>query len=457
MMMYFRIIILAVLLLFSYFLGQSHCQNKIVTEQVKVVKYVKAQENKIMASAHSSKPELLELMRRGVVDRERVEAGFVITATGRVDEELLPFIKLAPINEINDPFEVGRIENFVSVNSCLMCDLTGQVCSENIHGRQYSGTGGQLDFVRAAALSKGGRSVLCLKSTHSRRDGTLESSIRAALPEGAVVTTPRTDVMYIVTEYGVAELFDQTLEERAYRLINIAHPAFRGPLFDDYADSRHQLEGLDKYDTYTTVLTPSGCREPKMSGSFNTTLRYKQFHLSASFTYSLGAKTRQFGMFGNAADETLASSAYMIRPENNVNNAFLNRWKQPGDEMHTNIPAIIPDGSDAYYKYNNHYSTLSNWEGQFIANNYWDMYDYSDIRVVSANYLKLNFLTLSYELPEGLIKRLAMSRLEVRLSGYNLFTVCAKELKGQTPQQGGFTTIQLSDRPSYSLGINVSF
>lgn len=125
--------------------------------------------------------------------------------------------------------------------------------------------------------------------------------------------------------------------------------------------------------------------------------------------------------------------------------------------MHTNIPAIIPDGSDAYYKYSEHYSALGDWEGQFIASNYWDMYDYSDIRVVSANYLKLNTLTLSYELPERLIKRLAMSRLEVRLSGYNLFTVCAKELKGQTPQQGGFTTIQLSDRPSYSLGINVSF
>ena len=242
----------------------------------------------------------------------------------------------------------------------------------------------------------------------------------------------------------------------SYKFLGLS-PVDGGPLFDDYADSRHQLEGLNKYDTYTTVLTPSGCREPKMSGSFNTTLRYKQFHLSASFTYSLGAKTRQFGMFGNAADETLTSSAYMIRPENNVNNAFLNRWKQPGDEMHTNIPAIIPDGSDAYYKYNEHYSALGDWEGQFIASNSWDMYDYSDIRVVSANYLKLNSLTLSYELPERLIKRLAMSRMEVRLSGYNLFTVCAKELKGQTPQQGGFTTIQLSDRPSYSLGINVSF
>lgn len=176
---------------------------------------------------------LLELLRRGVIDRDRVTAGFIITATGRVDEDLLPYIKLGPINEVNDPFEAGKVPNLVSINSCLMTDLTGQVCSESIAGRQYSGTGGQLDFVRAVALSRGGRSILCLKSTHTRRDSTLESNIKAVLPEGAVVTTPRTDVMYIATEYGVAGLFDQTLEERAYRLINIAHPDFRQTLFSE--------------------------------------------------------------------------------------------------------------------------------------------------------------------------------------------------------------------------------
>ena len=176
---------------------------------------------------------MLELIRKGVVDKDRVKAGFIITTSGHVDEDLLPYIELSPIDEINDPFETGKVDNFVSINSGLMADLTGQVCSETVKGRQYSGTGGQLDFVRAAALSKGGRSILCIKSTHRQKDGSLESNIKAALPEGSAVTTPRSDVMYVATEYGVAELFDQTFEERAYRLINIAHPAFRMPLFEE--------------------------------------------------------------------------------------------------------------------------------------------------------------------------------------------------------------------------------
>ena len=95
-----------------------------------------------------------------------------------------------------------------------MADLTGQVCAEAIDGRQYSGVGGQLDFVRAAARSVGGRSFLCLHSTHEAPDGTLTSNIRAHLPSGAVVTTPRSDVMYIVTEWGAADLHNQPLRAR---------------------------------------------------------------------------------------------------------------------------------------------------------------------------------------------------------------------------------------------------
>ena len=239
-------------------------------------------------------------------------------------------------------------------------------------------------------------------------------------------------------------------------------PVDGGPMFDDWEDHYEDLMGLSKYDTYTRVLKATGSREPTMAGGLNTTLRYKQFRFAASFAYSLGAKTRLFGMYGSGVsvgDLTIYDAAE-IRPEHNMSRDYLNRWQHPGDEQFTNIPAIIGSGSTNYTKYLSHWSDRLIYDGQAvqpIATSYWDMYDYSDIRVVSANYLKLNTLTLSYELPERLIKRLAMSRLEVRLSGYNLFTVCAKELKGQTPQQGGFTTIQLSDRPSYSLGINVSF
>ena len=85
------------------------------------------------------------------------------------------------------------------------------------------------------------------------------------------------------------------------------------------------------------------------------------------------------------------------------------------------------------------------------------MYDYSDARVVSADYLKLSGISVSYEFPERWISRIGLSRLELHASGNNLHTWCDKDLKGQTPNQGGFTTIQLSVRPSYSFGLNVSF
>ena len=149
-----------------------------------------------------------------------------------------------------------------------------------------------------------------------------------------------------------------------------------------------------------------------------------------------------------------------IWPANNLSRDYLKRWKKPGDERHTNIPAIIGNGHPSYFNYSQHWSNPSAAEDlgiQPIANNLWDMYDYSDARVVSADYLKLSGISVSYEFPERWISRIGLSRLELHASGNNLHTWCDKDLKGQTPNQGGFTTIQLSDRPSYSFGLNVSF
>ncbi|MDR2281747.1 MAG: SusC/RagA family TonB-linked outer membrane protein [Sphingobacterium sp.] len=227
-----------------------------------------------------------------------------------------------------------------------------------------------------------------------------------------------------------------------------------GPLFDDYEDRPDQLVGLSKYDTYTKVLEASGNREPIMAGGLNTSLRYKQFRIAAMFAYSLGAKTRLFGMYTNAASPTM--NADEIRPENNVSRDFLDRWQQPGDERHTVIPAIISPSSAAFYKYKDHFSDMTD-NVQQIATNYWDMYDYSNLRVVSSNYLKLSSLNFTYELPTEWLKRYSLSRLALSLTGNNLYTWSAKGLRGQTPTQGGFSQIQLSDRPSFSFGINVSF
>jgi acyl-CoA hydrolase len=139
-------------------------------------------------------------------------------------------VDFLPIYEVNNPNYIGSNDNFVSINACLMADLTGQVCSESLGHNQYSCTGGQLDYVRGAALSKGGQSYICVKSTVEAKNGQLLSSIVAALPPGAVITTPRTDVMNIVTEYGIADLYNKSIRERVRAMISIAHPDFRAQL-----------------------------------------------------------------------------------------------------------------------------------------------------------------------------------------------------------------------------------
>lgn len=135
-------------------------------------------------------------------------------------------VEFAPFWEINDPYEVRKTPGMISINQCLMCDLTGQVCSESVGYRQVSGIGGQIDFVRGASESEGGKSFLCLSST-SEVNGELVSNIVVGLPEGSVVTTPRKDVMYIVTEYGIANLKNRSIADRVNAMISIAHPDFR--------------------------------------------------------------------------------------------------------------------------------------------------------------------------------------------------------------------------------------
>lgn len=172
--------------------------------------------------------------------------------------------------------------------------------------------------------------------------------------------------------------------------------------------------------------------------------------------YSLGAKTRLFAMYGSNASGGYGSRIYS---EYNYSRDYMKRWQKPGDEKHTIYPAILSSSNSAYYKYSSVWTSMStlNDEVQDIGRNYYDMYDYSDARVVSADYLKLQSVSLTYELPDRLLDKLYLSRLALTLSAYNLFTICDSGLKGQTPTQGGFSTIQLSDRPSFSFGLNIQF
>lgn len=178
---------------------------------------------------------MVELVEQGIVtnDRKTLHPGKIIASFVLGERPLFDFIHNNPIVEfhpsdyVNDPFVICQNERMVAINSAIQVDLTGQVCSDSIGDTVYSGFGGQVDFVRGAARSKGGKAVMALMST--ARDGDV-SRIVPYLDEGAGVVTSRADVHHVVTEFGVADLHGRTLRERAAALIAIADPRFREEL-----------------------------------------------------------------------------------------------------------------------------------------------------------------------------------------------------------------------------------
>lgn len=178
---------------------------------------------------------LVDLFEAGVVTNERktlhrgkIVASFVIGTRKSFDfVDNNPFMEFHPNEYVNDPFIVAQNDNIVAINSALSVDLTGQVCADSIGPKIYSGFGGQLDFVRGAARAKGGVPVIALPSTAKK--GTV-SRISQTLLAGSGVVTTRADVHYVVTEYGIANLYGRSLRERARQLIDIAHPDFREEL-----------------------------------------------------------------------------------------------------------------------------------------------------------------------------------------------------------------------------------
>jgi acyl-CoA hydrolase len=140
-----------------------------------------------------------------------------------------PDMHCCPVDYTNAPHVIMQNDRFVSINNTTQIDLQGQAASESDGHRHISGTGGQLQFVRGAYASKGGKSFICLSSVYERR-GTRRSRIVLDLTPGNVVTTPRSDAMYVVTEYGIVNLKGKSVAERANALIGIAHPEFREDL-----------------------------------------------------------------------------------------------------------------------------------------------------------------------------------------------------------------------------------
>ena len=225
------------------------------------------------------------------------------------------------------------------------------------------------------------------------------------------------------------------------------------PLFDDYRDRQHLLEGQPLDRIMERVGVVSGSREPNFAGSFYSTLRYQQWSLSASFNYALGNKIRKFALYKDVLDG--------VSSENNVRKEFTKRWRKPGDERHTQLPSLISPSDPAFGDNRYHWSaaTPAATQGfEAFADNYWMMYDNSNARVVSGSYLRLSNLALRYQFTRKQLKGLPFSNLAFDAAVTNVFTLKSSALEGQDPTQSGFSLqTSLSLRPSFTFGLRVSF
>lgn len=191
---------------------------------------------------------LLPLIEAGVVTGRRktlypgkIVASFCMGTRALYDfVDNNPSIEFHPTERVNDPFVIAQNDKMVAINSAIEVDLTGQVCADSIGERFYSGIGGQVDFLRGAARSRGGKPIIALPSTAALRDGTQVSRIVSTLQPGAGIVTSRGDVHYVVTEYGTAYLHGKSMRERALSLAAIAHPDFREGLLAA-AQERHLI------------------------------------------------------------------------------------------------------------------------------------------------------------------------------------------------------------------------
>lgn len=237
----------------------------------------------------------------------------------------------------------------------------------------------------------------------------------------------------------------------SYRFKGLTHetgmPEFYGVEEENKEALHARFKNMSDEEICLEIMEESGTRVPILQGGFSNYIGYRQFGLSFNFSYSLGNKIRLLRLM-----DDMNIRPY---PTQNVRREMLARWRKPGDEKYTNIPGIVTDNTlpQGWWndeKYREEYT--------FADASPYRMYDYSDIRVVSGNYLKLQSLSLRYNLPDEFCKRMHLKSAYFTLAGTNLFTIASKDLKGQdVTQSGSSTTINLSVRPNYSFALNITF
>lgn len=222
-------------------------------------------------------------------------------------------------------------------------------------------------------------------------------------------------------------------------------PMFYGTEEENKTELMAKYANMTKEEVFEDVMEESGSREPYIQGSINNYFGWRNFGLSLNFTYSLGNKIRLMKIASGYATN-------IIYPQQNLRKEYVQRWRRPGDEAYTNIPGLVVDQNNITPWWQQYPATAYTFGG-----NIYEMYDNSNIRVVSGDYLKLQSLSFRYNFDDKLVRKFGLQSMYISLTGNNLFTICCKELKGQDPTQNGTTpSINLSTRPTYTLNINLT-
>ena len=358
-----------------------------------------------------------------------------------------PELKWERTNSINGGLEFSILDNALMVSGDVYYKNTKDAFQE----RNISRVNGRDAYtVNSGEITNKGWSIALTASPIQTKNVRWSISTSYSNVFNKVETASASDA-YSLDNFlrGTAIVGGETVNTfYSYKFLGL-NPEDGGPMFDDGSDRYQELAEKTQQEVYSDVLVPSGKREPTMTGSLNNTIRVYNLRINFYLTYAFGAKTRLFQVYGGDIDN--------FASDRNINRIFLDRWQRPGDEEFTNVPAIMSTDSEVYEKYNSHWSTSSAYNVPTIANSYWDMYNYSDIRVVNANYVKCTNLSLTYSFPQKLLTKWGLQRLDLSFATSNPFSITSKGLKGQTPTQGGFTDIQLSERPTFSFGVNLSF
>ena len=275
---------------------------------------------------------VMELFKAGVIDNSKktLLPGKVIAAHALGTDELYQFLNTNPHYDFrsteftNNPLNIARNDNMVSINGAILSDLTGQVVVDSVQGLFRSGVGSMVDFVRGAAMSRGGRPVIALPSTGVDEQGERFSRIVADLPMGAGVGCHRSDIHYLVTEFGIASLRGRTIQERVQELIQVAHPDFREELIQQARDhhllppyfqltppwktSDHgiQIRKLQLKDEQEYILRPLGPADDRRLQEFFYSHTEETIVRRYGFTVTRMSRERAFELVGINQNRDLA-------------------------------------------------------------------------------------------------------------------------------------------------------